>query len=151
MRRENREHHRHQFEMPAGIETADGSRIEATVCDLSQGGACLKVANCATLPDEFHLALSKDIRRRCRVAWRGDGQVGVKFVAAAQAATKRNSRSPVFIKCPRTGRAIATGIELLGSNDLSGIPQTRRYTPCRHCKVVHGWMPTEAFIDKTSS
>jgi hypothetical protein len=52
------------------------------LCDASQEGALLAVAEPDSVPDEFILALSSDgaARRRCQVAWRTDNQIGVEFL-----------------------------------------------------------------------
>jgi hypothetical protein len=69
----------------AHIETGDGlpSR-HCMVCDISDGGARLVVHAPETLPAEFVLvegAVRAFSRRRCRIVWRAEAQVGVQFVA----------------------------------------------------------------------
>jgi len=51
--------------------------------DVSRGGARLAHSIANELPDELLLSLSKDgtVRRRCRVAWRSENQLGVRFLA----------------------------------------------------------------------
>ena len=55
------------------------------MCGASQEGAQLQVADPNGLPNEVILALSSDgaVRRRCRVIWRSDEQLGACYVAAA--------------------------------------------------------------------
>ena len=68
---------------PAFLDLGDGSPArECILCDASQEGAQLTVADPKSLPDEFILALSSDgaARRRCRVVWRTEKQVGVEFL-----------------------------------------------------------------------
>jgi hypothetical protein len=79
---ENRKNLRRPIAYPAFIDLGDGSPIECTLCDASQEGALLAVAEPDGVPDEFILALSSDgaARRRCRVAWRTEDQVGVEFL-----------------------------------------------------------------------
>jgi hypothetical protein len=80
---EKRKNFRRSISYPAFIDLGDGSpAIECTLCDASQEGALLAVAEPAGVPDEFILALSSDgaARRRCQVAWRTDNQVGVEFL-----------------------------------------------------------------------
>jgi hypothetical protein len=50
--------------------------------DASQHGALLETAEPHRLPNEFTLALSVDgaARRKCRVAWRTQRQIGVEFL-----------------------------------------------------------------------
>jgi hypothetical protein len=54
--------------------------LACLLVDVSESGARLGFANPAAMPDEFALALADDMARWCRVMWRNDRQVGVKFV-----------------------------------------------------------------------
>ena len=68
---------------PAYIDLGDGSPLRpCTLCDASQKGAHLALAEPNAVPDEFILALSSDgaARRHCRVIWRNETQVGVEFL-----------------------------------------------------------------------
>jgi hypothetical protein len=58
-----------------GHETA----IDCVVRNLSDGGACLKVASPIGIPDTFDLVLDRVVRH-CRVVWRTAMQIGVTFV-----------------------------------------------------------------------
>jgi len=64
--------------------------IHCTVQNLTDGGACLKVANTYGLPQTFDLTFEHGrTRRACRVVWRTGDEVGVAFgddEAAAAAA-----------------------------------------------------------------
>jgi PilZ domain len=148
---EKRKYRRYPLTMPVILETSASSSVTATIIDLSQGGACVRVAGTAALPDELLLNFHNGIRRQCRVVWRGGREIGVEFVAAPLGRAKPEPRHRIMIKCPRSDRSIATGIELFGSNGLGRLPNTRRYTRCRHCNVVHGWLPTEAFVEDVAS
>src|SRR3954470_14905494 len=80
---EKRKNLRRSIAYPAFIDLGEGSpAIECTLCDASQEGALLAVAEPKKVPDEFILALSSGgaARRRCRVAWRTKDQVGVAFL-----------------------------------------------------------------------
>jgi hypothetical protein len=80
---EKRRNLRRTITYPAFIDFGDGSPVlECTLCDASQDGAQLAVADPKRIPDEFILALSADgaARRRCRVAWRTEAQIGVEFL-----------------------------------------------------------------------
>jgi PilZ domain len=63
---------------------AGGALREATVADISAGGARLQVAD-GGVPDAFILMLSRDgtVRRACTVMWRRGGEIGVKFIDAS--------------------------------------------------------------------
>jgi hypothetical protein len=80
---EKRKNLRRPITYPAFIDYGDGlpARI-CTLCDVSQQGAQLAVADPADVPEDFVLALSADgaARRRCRVVWRTENQIGVEFI-----------------------------------------------------------------------
>ena len=74
--RERRKSTRYDLQYLAQIDPGDGSPpMSCIICDISVGGAKLTVG-IQEVPDEFTLWF----RRRCRVARRSDGQVGVQFV-----------------------------------------------------------------------
>ena len=51
------------------------------VLDVSRGGARLRVADSLMLPDEFELLLSYEgERRRVRLRWRRQKDIGVEFI-----------------------------------------------------------------------
>jgi hypothetical protein len=80
---ETRSNRRRAVTYPAYIDVGDGSPArQCTLCDASQHGALLEVAEPHTLPNQFTLALSVDgaARRKCRVAWRTKAQIGVEFL-----------------------------------------------------------------------
>ncbi len=52
----------------------------------------------------------------------------------------------VMIRCPATGRAITTGIEM----DLAQFRRTPVFfsrTYCSHCRLHHEWFAQEAWVD----
>lgn len=55
-----------------------------TVHNVSVSGAKLRLNGARDVPDEFTLILSRGggVRRKCRVVWRSDREVGVRFVWA---------------------------------------------------------------------
>lgn len=66
----------------ASLVDAAGTVLGAcTICDISDGGARLKLRDILTVPDVFILCLSKQgtARRYCRVVWRKEAEVGVFF------------------------------------------------------------------------
>jgi PilZ domain len=50
--------------------------------DISEGGVKLQITEPTLVPEEFILLLSRfgSVRRRCRVVWRSDDQLGAKFL-----------------------------------------------------------------------
>jgi hypothetical protein len=109
---EKRKNLRRSISYPAFIDLGDGSStIECTLCDASQEGALLSVAEPDGVPDEFILALSSDgaARRRCRVAWRTEEQVGVEFLKGLKK-NKKNAppkRKPVM--CLSAPKSVGAG------------------------------------------
>jgi hypothetical protein len=82
---EKRKAVRRMLTYPAWINLGDGSPVqECSLCDASQRGAQLAVADPDSIPDRFVLALSADgaATRQCRVVWRTGNQIGVEFVKA---------------------------------------------------------------------
>src|SRR4029079_13497041 len=80
---EKRKNLRRLVSYPAFLDLGDDRpAVKCALCDASQEGAQLAVANAEALPDEFILALSSDgaARRRCRVTWRAEDSVGVEFL-----------------------------------------------------------------------
>ncbi len=80
---EKRKNPRRLVSYPAFIDLGDDRpAVKCALCDASQEGAQLAVADPAALPDEFILALSSDgaARRRCRVTWRAEDSIGVQFL-----------------------------------------------------------------------
>ena len=75
---------RHALHRNALLCSGDGKPIASCqVCDVSAEGARLSLTapQVAALPDEFVLVLAQraKVHRRCRVVWRADGEVGVRF------------------------------------------------------------------------
>ena len=66
----------------------DAPPIGCALCNASQEGAQLVVAEPDRVPDRFVLALSADgaARRKCRVVWRSDDLIGVEFLKTAKKA-----------------------------------------------------------------
>jgi hypothetical protein len=82
-----RRHNRRAFERMVVLDFGDGSATTSCeISDISDGGARLRPLMCTpkTLPDTFTLLLSAcgRVRRRCRVIWRTDQELGVKFQEA---------------------------------------------------------------------
>jgi hypothetical protein len=66
----------------------DGKALGAChLCDVSATGARLSLTPrvLAKLPEEFVLVLAKQakVHRRCRTVWRGQDEIGVRFVNRA--------------------------------------------------------------------
>ena len=154
---ENRQYGRHEITLEVRIETGSGPATNCWLADISQTGARLAVASSANLPDEFTLALSAEMRRRCRVVWRTGQALGVQFVTETAPAPavdvwgrimKSVKERPRFavIKCRRTGRPIATDVRVRNAEELAKLEPIRRLAQCPHCKLAHGWSLAEAWL-----
>jgi hypothetical protein len=94
MRRERRQNFRVEWNSAGEIELGDGGpALLCIVANLSNGGAKIGGVIAATLPDEFMLSLVPGVEpaRKCRVTWRADNELGVRF-AEAQAPARKPSR-----------------------------------------------------------
>jgi len=108
---EKRKNFRRSISYPAFIDLGDGSpAIECTLCDASQEGALLAVAKPDGVPDEFILALSSDgaARRRCRVAWRTENQIGVEFLKDLKKNAPPMRKTAMRSSVPRSADAKAS-------------------------------------------
>ena len=89
-----RRHRRVDLDYVARALTVTGDLIsDCALIDVSQGGARVAVLAAEMIPDEFLLVLSpaSGVSRRCKVAWRRDGEIGVVFVKAVDAAKAMQS------------------------------------------------------------
>lgn len=50
----------------------------------------------------------------------------------------------LFIKCPKTGMAISTGIDVSEDMDLSGFTDNK--VSCPYCSTLHNWDGKDAFF-----
>jgi hypothetical protein len=144
---ENRKFARRSIDLIVRLEMADGSAFRGTLLDLSQGGARLKVRYPQNLPEQFMLKLAGKLHRWSRIAWRSAQEIGVEFLSAPQTPADSEARRLVLIKCPKTGKSISTGIRLTVADDLDRLSRARRFTQCRTCKAVHGWLPSDASLE----
>jgi PilZ domain len=79
---------------PAWTEISNGlQRRECTILDVSESGARIMVASSARIPREFWLVFSKDgaRRRRCRMVWRSNDQLGLAYLEPLQIAQPRTA------------------------------------------------------------
>ncbi len=92
MAKENRRTIRRALQHKAAILNGNGSILaRCTVMDVSAQGAKIATQDVTEIPDEFVLLLAKGgtVRRQCKVAWRKENEVGVKFVMrSSKGATK---------------------------------------------------------------
>ena len=54
------------------------------------------------------------------------------------------------IICPEKGRQFSTGVDV-DSEKGSTLSNVRRLSQCPYCRVLHGWMPEDAFFDPKST
>ena len=76
----NRQSNRQRVLKAGKISFGRAGIIDCTVRDLSELGACLKVASPLGIPDTFNLLFGADPQpRHCRIVWRKEKQIGVEF------------------------------------------------------------------------
>jgi hypothetical protein len=79
-RRERRKNFRVEWNLPATIYDADRHLERPCILtNLSNGGANLAGIRASTIPDEFRLRTPLGDRRPCRVVWRTENALGVRF------------------------------------------------------------------------
>ena len=66
--------------LKAGTIESSGGGIDCTVRNLSDIGAALSVASLIGIPTDFNLVVVSDqVSRLCRVVWRKENRIGIKF------------------------------------------------------------------------
>jgi hypothetical protein len=80
---ERRQAMRHDTRCQAWIEfDSDAPPRQCTIVDVSEGGARIEVSTPGDLPEDFSLVLMEDAAhiRRCRIVWRTDAEIGVRYL-----------------------------------------------------------------------
>jgi hypothetical protein len=109
---EKRRHLRRTINYPAWIDLGDGTPLrECSLCDASQQGSQLTVAEPDQVPDRFTLALSADgsATRQCRVIWRAGKHIGVRFLKNPNMGMGISGRRLNLSGSPATGGEDQTG------------------------------------------
>lgn len=65
--------------LKAGTIEFGGGGIDCTVRNVSDGGAALDVTSPIGIPERFTLVVSDGTQRACRIVWRKEKRIGVKF------------------------------------------------------------------------
>lgn len=80
---ERRKFPRRRVRHPAWIGAAPNKMIDCVVLDISEGGAKIELTEKADVPETFTLLLSRlgTPKRKCRVVWSAETQIGVEFKA----------------------------------------------------------------------
>jgi hypothetical protein len=82
MRADKRKHPRKAMRYAAWVQDGDTNPQSCVLSDISDSGARIEVQNPDDVPELFTLLLSgqaNSARRRCRVKWRTEDQIGVQF------------------------------------------------------------------------
>jgi hypothetical protein len=99
MRRERRKNFRVEWNTTGKIVVNGRAICSCIIGDLSNGGANISEVVSAEIPDRFELHFPEVIAPRlCRVSWRKDTELGVRFLASAKA------RQPATVKDKKTPR-----------------------------------------------
>jgi hypothetical protein len=92
MPREHRRNFRVEWNSAGKIEAQGRTVCSCIVSNLSDGGANISHVQSALIPDFFILhVLGLDKPRQCRVMWRADEELGIRFTDTPSV---RQSRSP---------------------------------------------------------
>ncbi len=79
---ERRKFIRHRILKGARIALTDecAAAIDCVARNISEGGACLAIADPRAVPDDFDLIFDSGYgTRHCRVVWRTESRIGVEF------------------------------------------------------------------------
>jgi hypothetical protein len=79
---DNRRVARHRVLKGAKIAFGRASIIDVTMRNISDRGACLRVASPVGIPDTFNLVMVDGQIRPCRLVWRKEKEIGVEFADA---------------------------------------------------------------------
>ena len=77
----------------AKIGLSRGGIIDCTIRDISEDGACLRVASALGIPEFFELILDDKTLRPCRIKWRKETQIGVEFQSKIASTTDAQKHS----------------------------------------------------------
>jgi len=113
-----------------------GTRIPCVLWDISDTGARLAAPRTNVLPATFHLLLSKEghLQRKCRVVWRNDRQVGVRFIEEIPDLDDDRHRRQSNVAPPSGGASVATAALVLPGYGPQFLEQPAR-----------GGIPTSSF------
>lgn len=77
--------------------------IDCAVLNISQGGACLLVADPDAVPRSFELVVDPGrLKVRCRLAWRSRHRIGVAFMASGDEPLPIPQAWPTVMSCEET-------------------------------------------------
>jgi hypothetical protein len=97
MRSERRRNFRVEWNSPATIHDLERDLVRPCVLsNFSNTGAKITGVMAVTIPDEFMLRISggRGRTRKCRVLWRSDDTLGVKFTDCSTSDTDVNHEAP---------------------------------------------------------
>jgi hypothetical protein len=93
-RRDRRKNFRVEWNLPATIYDADRHLERPCILsNMSNGGANLTGIRAHTIPDEFRLRTPLGERRRCRVIWRTENALGVRFTDCGEGDSDPNEEN----------------------------------------------------------
>lgn len=77
---EKRQNPRRGIEHTVFMATGVGTPQRCEMRDVSESGARLRVNDGRTAPQEFLVVLGMGLNRWCRVMWRSEAEIGIKFI-----------------------------------------------------------------------
>jgi|GEM_PF-2750911 len=90
-----RKHSRKSAFGDATLIFGDGGKVRCRICDISEGGAKLKMPYTEWLPRLFEYQDRTGIRRHAELAWQGETEIGIRFV---EDGSRRRKSAPAFGK-----------------------------------------------------
>jgi len=138
---------------PAKIKLSRGGIIDCMIRDISEHGACLRVASALGIPEFVELIFDDKTLKRCRVAWRKETQIGVEFKSEIACATVESTIGenilrkplPVLIvdDSPTMTHITAELVRKIGFTDVDsehdGASALRRLRQKRYGLVLSDW------------
>jgi hypothetical protein len=81
---EKRQNVRRKIAHDVFMETGLGPPLKCSMLDVSEFGARIKAEVPSAAPQEFLIHLHDGLTRWCRVMWRSDTEIGIKFIQPPQ-------------------------------------------------------------------
>jgi hypothetical protein len=79
---EKRQSERRSIERVVHMSTGLGPPLKCSMKDLSEFGARIEIGDPKASPQEFEIVLKLGLTRWCRVMWRSEDEIGIKFIPA---------------------------------------------------------------------
>lgn len=95
---ERRRNERREIAHTVHIVTGLGAALKCRMADVSETGARIAVSDPKAAPQEFLIELDKGLMRWCRVMWRSQHEIGIKFIHAPHSLETKKAKAPTAKK-----------------------------------------------------